>query len=940
MTYGKHSELKVADYQSMSTQILTTKLFIPPPHPKVVARPRLIERLNDGLRGKLTLISAPAGFGKSTLIGEWLASGERRAAWLSLDEGDSDLTRFLAYFIAALQTIAPNLGEGVLAALHSPQPPTTEASLTALLNEIAALPDDFVLVLDDYHAVDAGSPLGTVDQALAFLLEHLPPRMHLAITTREDPQLPLARLRARGQMIEVRATDLRFTPAEAADFLNQVMGLNLSTQEVDALEARTEGWIAGLQLAALSMRGRADTSGFVKAFAGDNHYVVDYLVEEVLQRQPQRVRDFLLQTSILEELCGPLCDAVTGQADGQARLEALERGNFFVVPLDDNRHWYRYHHLFADILAAHLRGEQPDHVPILHRCACEWYEQNGRRAAAIRHALAAADYARAATLVELAVPEMRRSRQEATLVGWLKALPEDVLHIRPMLNVHFAGALLQSGELEGVDARLRDAEQWLETTTNMPTANVTNSGVDPEALRALPGWIATYRAGYALVRGDVAETVTYAGRALSLLPEDDHLGHGAAAALLGLAYWTSGDLEAAQRTYAEGMARVQRAGHISDAIGGINALADIRIAQGRLRQAMRTYERGLQLAIEQGEPMLRGTADMYVGMSELHRERNDLDAAKQHLLRGKELGEHNGFPQHPYRWRVAMARICEAEGDLDGALDLLDEAERLYVSDFFPNVRPIAALKTRVLVAQGSLDEAFDWTRERDLAVEDELSYLREFEHITLARVLLARYQRDRADRFILDALGLLERLLKAAEEGVPRTGSVIEILVVQALAHQLHGDIPAALNPLQQALTLAEPEEYVRIFVSEGPPLAQLLLEVAAPSEHPGRLPQYIGKLLAAFSVEQQGSAGQALLPTFPDSPTFVAGQPLVEPLSQRELDVLRLFKSELSGPEIAQELVVALSTVRTHSKRIYDKLNVDSRRAAVKRASELGLI
>ena len=445
------------------------------------------------------------------------------------------------------------------------------------------------------------------------------------------------------------------------------------------------------------------------------------------------------------------------------------------------------------------------------------------------------------------------------------------------------------------------------------------------------------------MRGHVVDTVTYAGRALSLLPEDDHLGHGAAASLLGLAYWTSGDLEAAHRTYTKGMARVQQAGHISDAIGGVNALADIRLAQGHLRQAMRTYEWGLQLAKEQGTPMLRGTADMYVGMSELHRERNELHAAKQHLLSSNELGEHTGFPQHPYRWRVAMARICEAEGDLEGALDLLDEAERLYVSDFFPNVRPIAALKTRVWVAQERLGEAFDWTRERGLSVEDELSYLREFEHITLARVLLARYRRDRADRFLLDAMGLLERLLKAAEEGVQgasRTGSVIEILVVQALAHQLQGDIPAALVSLQRALTLAEPEEYVRMFVGEGLPMAQLLLEVAAPSGQPGIMAQYTGKLLAALGVEQAGRTDQARLPKPPTSATFPAAQPLIEPLSQRELDVLRLFKSELSGPEIAQELVVALSTVRTHTKRIYEKLNVDSRRAAVKRASELGLI
>ena len=391
------------------------------------------------------------------------------------------------------------------------------------------------------------------------------------------------------------------------------------------------------------------------------------------------------------------------------------------------------------------------------------------------------------------------------------------------------------------------------------------------------------------------------------------------------------------------MVRVQRAGHISDVIGGVNAQADIRLAQGRLRQAMRTYERGLQLAIKQGEPMLRGTADMYVGMSELHLERNDLKTAKQHLLCSKELGEHNGFPQYPYRWRVAMARICEAEGDLDGALALLDAAERLYVSDFFPNVRPIAALKARVLVAQGRLDEAFDWTRERHLAVTDELSYLREFEHITLARVLVARYRRDRADHFILDARGLLARLLQAAEagaQGVQRMGSVIEILVVQALAHQLQGDLPAARNALQRALTLAAPEEYVRLFVREGLPMAQLLREIAALGDNPASLPPYIDKLLAALGVEQPGRADQPLRPTSPASPTFLATQPLVEPLSQRELDVLRLFKSDLSGPEIAQELVVALSTVRTHTKRIYEKLNVDSRRAAVKRASELGLI
>jgi LuxR family maltose regulon positive regulatory protein len=453
--------------------------------------------------------------------------------------------------------------------------------------------------------------------------------------------------------------------------------------------------------------------------------------------------------------------------------------------------------------------------------------------------------------------------------------------------------------------------------------------VDDEAFRRLPGEIAIARAGLALARGDVPATVSYARRALDLAPEDDHLTRGGAAGFLGLASWASGDLEAAHRTYADGMASLQKAGNISDAINGSIALANIRIAQGRLREAMGTYERGLRLATEQGDPAMRGTADMYVGMSELKREWGDLDAARQHLLRSKELGEHTGFPQNRYRWRVAMARIREAQGDLDGALDLLEEAERLYMSDFSPDVRPIPALKARLWVAQGRLDEALDWARERSLSAHDDPTYPREFEHVTLARVLLARYESDREERPIREALGLLERLLQAAEEG-ERTGSVIEILMMQALAHQIQGGIPAALVPLEWALTLAEPEGYVRTFVDEGPPMEQLLLEAAAR----GIMPDYTRKLLAAFGAEPPGRAGESPLPTSP------ALRPLVEPLSERELEVLRLFGTELSGPEIARELVVALSTVRTHTKSIYRKLGVNNRRAAVRRAAELGLI
>ncbi len=904
------------------TPILATKLYLPRPRPNVVSGPRLLERLKEGLHRKLPLIAAPAGFGKTTLVSEWVAFIERPTAWLSLDEGDNDPARFVAYLVAALQTI----GEGVLGVLQSPQPPPTESILTALLNEITTLPDHFVLVLDDYHVIDAKA----VDMALAFLVEHLPPQMHLVIATREDPHLPLARLRARGHLTELRAADLRFTASEAAAFLNQVMGLSLSAEDIAALEDRTEGWIAGLQLAALSMQGHQDVPGFIRAFAGDHRYIVDYLVEEVLQRQPEPVNSFLLQTSILDRLNGSLCDAVTGQEEGSERLEALERGNFFVVPLDDKRHWYRYHHLFAEVLSVHLMAEQPHQVATLHRRASEWYEHNGSTTNAIRHAMAAEDFERAADLVELAVPAMLRSRQEATLLGWLKALPDELVHVRPVLSAGYAGALLVSGELEGVEARLRGAERWLDTTADRTEFALAPSAemivVDEAEFRRLPGSIAVYRAGLAQALGDVANTMKYARRALDLVPEDDHLGRGSAAALLGLASWASGDLETAHRTYANGMALVQRAGNLSDALGCAIALADIRIVQGRLHEAMRTYERALQLATEQGAPVLRGTADMYVGMSEIHRERDDLHAATQHLLRSKELGERTGLPQNRYRWCVAMARIREVQGDLDGAHDLLHEAERLYMSDFFPNVRPVAAWKTRVWVAQGRLGEALDWAREHGLSVSDDLSYLREFEHITLARVLLARYKSDRAEHFIHEAVGLLERLLQAAEEG-ERTGSVIEILVLQALAHQVQGDIPAALVPLERALTLAEPEDYVRIFVDEGPPMA-VLLEKAAKHGDPawgaGNVSNYVRQLLRAMgSAEDRTPVKQVL----------------IEPLSERELEVLRLLRTGLNGPEIARELIVSLNTMRTHTKNIYSKLGVTNRRAAVLRAEELDL-
>ena len=904
------------------TLLLETKLYVPRSPRGLVPRPRLSERLERGAASTLLVVSAPAGFGKTTVLADWLAASteERSVAWVSLDPADTQPTTFWAYVVAALQTVAPGVGVNALALLQAPQAAPTTMVLTTLLNDLAGIDRDVVLVLDDYHVIDAPE----VHEGVAFLLDHMPRRLHLVLAGRADPALPLSRLRARGELVEIRAHDLRFTPEEAVAYLNGAMGLRLTAPDVAALEGRTEGWIAALQLAALSMQGRTDTAAFIAGFAGDDRYVVDYLVEEVLSQQPDRVQRFLLQTSVLDRLSGALCDAVTDQDGGKAMLEALDRANLFLVPLDDRRRWYRYHHLFADVLRARLLDEQPALVPQIHRRASDWYEQHGDRAVAIDHALAAEDFERAAELIELAAPATQRDRQEATLRRWLEALPEAHFRVRPVLSNDLAGTRLVRGELEGVDARLRDAERWLDAVPRdgqQPPARPPEMVVVDEArFRALPAMVAIHRAGQALLLGDRPGCVAHARRALDLAGADDHLQRGAAAALIGLASWGDGDLEAAHAGYADAWVIMQRAGHLADVLGLAITLADIEIVQGRLRDAMRTYQEALRLAAQPDGTVLRGTADMHVGSAALHLERGDLPAATELLERSRQLGEHLGLPQNPYRWRIVMARVREVEGDPDSAVELLDDAERVYSGDYSPNVHPVPAVRARVWVAQGRLADAFGWVQAQGLSVGDELTYLREYEHVTLARALLARYRSERLLSAGQQALELLERLRAAAEAG-GRTGSVLEILVLQALTHQARGDLAAALRPLERALALAEPEGYVRMFLDEGPPMATLLAAAA----QRGTAPAYVRRLLAG--------AGDR-----PTRPTGAAG--LVEPLSDRELDVLRLLAGDLAGPDIARELVLSLNTVRTHTKNIYAKLGVHDRRSAVRRATELDLL
>ena len=715
--------------------------------------------------------------------------------------------------------------------------------------------------------------------------------------------MPLARLRVQDQLTELRITDLRFTPSEVAEFLNQVMGLNLSSEDVTSLENRTEGWIAGLQLAAISMRGQKDTARFIQSFTGSHHFVMDYLVKEILQQKSDHIQTFLLRTSILRRLCGPLCDAVllNSSISGQETLEYLEQANLFIIPLDNERNCYRYHPLFADVLQAHLMKKQSNHVPTLHQRASEWYEQDGSPPDAIYHALAAKDYERAAGLIELAWPAMDQTFQSNTWLGWAKALPDDLVRARPVLCVDYAWAFLNGGEMDAAKSRLRDAEQWLETTTEPSEQEEASSAktypeqkrkmvvVDKDRFRSLPVSISTARAFEALALGDVPKTVIFARQALDLLPDDDYLRRGPAAALLGLAYWASGDLEEAHQALADAMAGFQMSGNIIFAISGTYGLADMRIAQGRLREAISIYERSLQLAMAQGEPAIPGTADLYLGLSKLYRERGDVEAARQNITKSVALGEQAALADWPYRLRIAQARIKQSQGDLDGAIALLDQAQRLYFSSPVPETRPITALKTQVWVAQGCLTESLVWAQERGLSVDSDLSYLREFELITLARILIAQYKNDREDDSIHKAIRLIERLLKAAQEG-QRAGSVIEILLLQALAREAQGDILLALESLKCALTLAEPEGYICIFVDEGASMARLLYEALAR----GIEPAYVRRLLAAFPVADSEPAVLAL------PPDAEAG--LIEPLSMRELEVLQVIAEGLSNQEVAK--------------------------------------
>jgi LuxR family maltose regulon positive regulatory protein len=915
----------------MDLPLLQTKLHIPPLRPERVPRPRLIARLDEGLRRghKLALLSAPAGSGKTTLLSEWIAARGQEAAWLSLDATDNEPARFWAYAIAALRTVQPGLGEETLALLQAPQLPPISSALIPLLNQIAVLADPLVLVLDDYHVISTPA----LHQGIAFVLEHAPRQLHLVLSTRADPPLPVSRLRARGRLTELRADDLRFTPGEATAFLRDVTGLGLEPAEVDALKARTEGWIVGLQLAALSMQGRdaAGREAFLSSFAGSHHYILEYLTEEVLDRQPEPVRQFLLRTSILDRLCGALCDAVTGQEGSGAVLAALQRDNLFVVPLDDAHRWYRYHHLFADLLGNLLRQALPtERIRELHRRASLWYEGESEADAAIRHALGAEDSERAASLIEAAVATALSRGEVATLLHWIEALPRDLVLARPRLCMYLGWSTFLNGQYVQSEQALDAAGEALQA---MPPSS------EQDALR---GELGAMLATIATLHHDVPAAMAHAQEALAHLPEERLAARARASRALGIAYGLAGDTDRLIEECGWARSLALASGNRFLASEVISQLAFMRVHQGRLRQAAASYQEIIDLAAHPSRfpPACLG----YIGLAAVALERNDLDATQAYLDRGIELSRRGGIG---YALRPAFctqAILSEALGDSESADAAMDRAIHLpWIAGSGDIATQLAQYQVRLQLLRGDVEAAARWATGDALDAEAPVDRAHWFEHlppvlhevhqVALAQAYLAQGDLD-------GVLAAYDRICEAAS-AAGRMARVIEISLLAAVALLAQGKLEAAMVPFERCLALAAPEGYVRLFMEAGPLAITLLTQARDRGRALARTGRgSTGDDIQTYTDELLATLGAATPETGHPATARRRAQLLVEPLSDRERQVLRLIGEGYSNQRVADTLYVSINTVKKHASSIYGKLGVSSRTQAVARAQELGLL
>lgn len=912
------------------------RLRVPDPRRTLLLRPRLANPLRASNRPRLVLLSAAPGSGKTTLLRQWLAelaaftnpsepsppSGRQRLrlAWVGLDQSDADGVQFVADIVDSLHAVEPEIGIGAQALLATGRANPDDV-VVSLLDDLDNADGLTVLALDDLHrTADNPAAIGVLE----LLLDNLPPGVVVAATCRSDPDLPLARLRARGELVEVRGPALRFTAAEADEFLRTVLGLDLPPAHVEALVAKTEGWAVGLQLAGVSALARAhdgpeSLDAFVRAFSGTHRFVLDYLVEEVLDAQPPDDRAFLLATSVLDRLTGALADAVTGLPHGQRRLDRLERANVFLSASDDEG-WYRYHPLFADALRGRLALELPDAAPQLHRVASAWFAAHGQLDDALQHAASAEDGPWFADLMECAAPILRRERRDRRLIAWLAELPDAEVRRRPLLAMTAAAAKISEGDLAAAQAWLDLAEAPADAPPLSQQIPANLAATRDDALRAVPANVQLFRASLAQASGDLPATVAHAKRALATAAPADHFVRGAAAGFLGLAHWAAGALTEGIDVFTGAVDHLAAASNHTDAAGATVVLGAMALADGRPADAERLYRAALERATSTPSTATAVLADLHVGLADVLRQRNALDAAASHLEQAAQLGEAASLPENRFRWFAVRAGVQVALGQHDAALRDLDEAERRYRPGFFPDTRPLHAARARVMVWSGNLSDARAWARRHGVPDADPAAFLREDEVLTHARLVAAERRLGLADDAVLQVLAQIAGIIEAAIRA-GRQGSLIEARMVQALVLQALGKFTEATDALADAVELGVPAGYARLFLDEGTPLQPLLGRLASTGHTPTAL------------------AARTLLQTDPrHQPLPIAGPGGA--LSERELEVLRLLASDLSGPEIAARLFVSINTLRSHSKSIFTKLDVRTRRAAVTRAREGGLL